>query len=92
MEKITVSKLLQRWPDRKAVWEDARAANPNLQLIGVHRWFPRESVPPGYWMALIAGAKRRNIYLTLEELAQAHAHINEQDGHEFVGFQGQVAQ
>lgn len=78
MRQNDVVSLLKRWPNRKSVFDDVRKANPDLQMIAVHRWFSRASVPSGYWMALIEGAKRRNIYLTTDELAQAHALHNEQ--------------
>lgn len=63
--------ILELWPDRVAVWEDARAADEALALIAVHRWFQRRSVPARYWGALLAGARRRGLPVTAEDIVMA---------------------
>ena len=68
-----VVRILGMWPDRQAVYADAVAADPGLNMVAVHRWFQRGSVPAKYWSALIAGAKRRNISLTAEDVVLAHS-------------------
>lgn len=68
-----VVKILSMWPDRQAVYTDAVAADPSLNMVAVHRWFQRASVPPKYWSALIAGARRRNIDLTADDVVLAHS-------------------
>jgi hypothetical protein len=69
------------------VLADARAANPDIEIVAVHRWFTRHSVPSGYWAALISGAKARKIKLSEGELSFAHAINNEQVGHGVNDFQ-----
>lgn len=66
--------ILKRWPGRRSIWEDARAANPDLDFVAVHRWFQRDRIPADYWSALLVGAREREIGLTAEELAEAHAY------------------
>jgi len=68
-----VTQLLGLWPDRKAVHEDARAADPDLDLIAVHRWHSRQSVPAKYWQALIDGGKARGLKVSAERFVNAHA-------------------
>lgn len=77
MTHQTVKQLLSKWPNRKAVFEDAAKANPDLQMIAVHRWFKRNSIPVGYWSALLDGAKDRKINIKEGELAKAHSIENE---------------
>jgi hypothetical protein len=71
----TVTTILEQWPSRQAVLEDARAARPDLDLFAVHRWHQRGSIPSRYWAALIAGAKRRGVKIGINDLAEAHAAI-----------------
>lgn len=73
MRHHPVVEVLGRWEDRRAILADARAEDPSLDLIAVHRWVQRRSVPPRYWQALIAGASRRGLGVTAEDLARAHA-------------------
>lgn len=68
-----VVKILSMWPDRQAVYADAVAADPSLNMVAVHRWFQRGSVPAKYWSALIAGAKRREIDLSADDVVLAHS-------------------
>jgi hypothetical protein len=70
-----VISLLSRWPSRQAVCEDARAADPNLDPVAVHRWFQRRSVPSRYWAALMDGAARRAIALSADEIVRAHSDV-----------------
>lgn len=65
--------ILALWPDRRSIWDDARAANPKLEFVAVHRWFQRGRIPADYWSALLTGARKREIILTADELANAHA-------------------
>ena len=71
--KITTSDILHRWPTRRAVHEDALAADPSLEMVAVHRWFQRGSLPPKFDAALLAGAFRRGIGLHAQEFANARA-------------------
>lgn len=68
-----VAGILSQWPSRRAVLEDARAADPDLEMVAVHRWFQRGSVPARHWSALMAGAKRRKLGVSIHDLAFAHA-------------------
>lgn len=72
MDLHDVPSLLGKWPDRRAVWEDACALEPKLELVAVHRWFQRGSVPPRFWAVLLAGAARRGICLSADEIVRAH--------------------
>lgn len=69
----TVTDILQRWPDRASVHEDALAADPQLDMIAVHRWFQRGAVPGKYWGALLRGATGRGVPLSAEEIIAAHS-------------------
>ena len=71
--KITISDILNRWPSRRAVHEDALSADPSLEMIAVHRWFQRGSLPPRFDAALLEGAGRRGIGLHPQEFAKARA-------------------
>jgi hypothetical protein len=68
-----VTAILEKWPSRRAVLEDARAADPNLDIVAVHRWFQRGSVPPRHWVALMAGAAARGLPVSVHDMASAHA-------------------
>lgn len=72
-----VTFILEKWPSRRAVLEDARSADPDLDMVAVHRWFQRGSVPSRHWTALMAGAKRRKIGVSLADMAAAHAEAAE---------------
>ena len=91
MKNHPVNLLLEKWPSRRDVLDDARAANPDLEMIAVHRWFKRHSVPSGYWDALINGAKSRKLRLKEGDFTKAHAITNEQDGHSGLAIQGGVS-
>jgi hypothetical protein len=73
MTENTVTSILSEWPDRAAVHADARAADADLDLVAVHRWFQRGVVPVKYWSALIEGARRRGIGLDADRLLAAHS-------------------
>ena len=73
-----VSDLLGLWPTRRDILEDVQACEADLQLVAVHRWHMRKSVPPKYWGALIAGAKRRGFALSADDLVLAHAPENQE--------------
>lgn len=73
MSTHPVVAILFRWPSRKDVHADVRKDFPDLDMVAVHRWFSRCSVPVRYWNALSAGARRRKIDLSLEELVEAHS-------------------
>lgn len=73
MAQHPVVQILKKWDTRKDVLEDVRRVDPDIEMIAVHRWFQRNSIPASRWPALIRGAKRRKIKLTLDELAEAHA-------------------
>lgn len=73
MNTKPVTTILGKWPSRRAVLEDARSSDPSLEMIAVHRWFQRGSVPARHWTALMAGAKRRKLGVSMQDLALAHA-------------------
>lgn len=69
----SVSEILSDWPSRSEVLKDAQEENADLDLVAVHRWAKRESIPSRYWWALAVGAKARGLGVTTEMLARAHA-------------------
>lgn len=73
MQDTPVTSIIDAWPSRQAVLEDARAARPDLDLFAVHRWYQRSSIPSRYWAALVAGAQRRGIDVSVNDLLAAHA-------------------
>jgi hypothetical protein len=73
MQEHPVTQILNLWPTRQAVLEDVRAASPEIDMVAVHRWFQRGSVPARYWRALLEGAAKRGIAATADDLAAAHA-------------------
>jgi hypothetical protein len=73
MTKNAVTLILSEWPERAAVHSDACAADAELDLVAVHRWFQRGAVPVKYWSALIEGARRRGIGLDADRLLAAHS-------------------
>lgn len=84
MEKqLTIRNILLRWPSRQALADDA-----GVDLFAVHRWFQRGSVNARHDAALMRGAKRRKIKVSLEDLSKARSVHSEQRGHGRVKFQG----
>lgn len=77
MDTHPVITLLSRWPDRRSVHTDAATYNPELDIVAVHRWFARQSVPSQYWLGLIEGAKRRGIPASADDFAIAHSPYQE---------------
>lgn len=80
-DKHPLIEILDRWNSRRAIYEDARAADPNLDMVAVHRWFQRKSVPSKYDAALLNGADRRGFGLHPMELVRARAVHADQSGH-----------
>lgn len=76
-----ITEILSRWPSRRDVYEDAKAANPDLDMVAVHRWFKRGSLPSKYDAALIQGADRRGFGLHAMELVRARSGVSDQTGH-----------
>lgn len=72
MDKHPVALLLDRWPSRRDVHSDATAADESLDMVAVHRWFQRCSVPAKYWQALLAGSRRRGLGITSDDFVAAH--------------------
>lgn len=64
--------ILSLWPDRRAILCDARAVDASLDLVAVHRWFQRGSVPSRFWAGLIEGAERRGIDVKADDFTRAH--------------------
>ena len=77
MSDHPVIAILQKWPDRRSVWEDARAADDALAVVAVHRWFQRGSVPAKFWQALLDGAARRGVRVTADDVVRAHGGLKD---------------
>lgn len=67
-----VKTLLEKCGSRQEILSDARAIDPALDLVAVHRWHQRDSVPSKYWLAIVQGAKARRQRVTLDDFAKAH--------------------
>jgi hypothetical protein len=65
--------LLNIWPSRRDVFDDARAVYPDLDMVAVHRWFQRGRIDARYWQALIDGAAKRGVKVSAADFAAAHA-------------------
>jgi hypothetical protein len=87
MQKSRVIKILSLWPDRRSVHADAMKARADLQFVAVHRWWSSGNIPVKYWNALLEGARARQIKLTAQDLADAHAACDH-DGHNGDSAQG----
>jgi hypothetical protein len=72
LDQDPVIRILSRWPSRAAVFEDIKAFTPDLDMVAVHRWWQRKTIPPRHWPALVAGAERRGVRLTGEDILRAH--------------------
>jgi len=75
--------LLDKWPSRKAIADDA-----GVDLYAVHRWYQRKHIPPKHDACLVASAARRGFSLSWQELIEARAQANNQDGHNIGASQG----
>jgi hypothetical protein len=73
MQEKPATKILNLWPSRQAVYQDALAADPTLDMVAVHRWHQRGSIPPRFWRALLDGAAKRNVAVTADDFVAAHA-------------------
>jgi hypothetical protein len=87
MKNSRVIKILSLWPDLRAVHTDVLRARADLQYVSVYRWGRRGSIPSEYWNALLEGARARQIKLTAQDLADAHAACDH-DGHNGDSAQG----
>lgn len=67
-----VCEILSLWPTRRAVLDDARELEPTLDIVVVHRWFQRGSVPSKFWGVLIEGAARRSLRVHAHDFVKAH--------------------
>ena len=67
-----VKTLLEKCGSRQEVLADARAVDADLDLVAVHRWHQRGSVPPKYWLALVDGARKRRAKVRVDDFAHAH--------------------
>ena len=87
--------ILNLWPSRRAVLDDVNASLPEsrkLDMVAIHRWFQRKSIPSEYDASLIDGASNRNIALNWRELMEARAAHTDQHGHDRPLIQGEAAQ
>lgn len=75
--------ILHKWPSRQALAEDL-----GLDVIVVHRWHQRTSIPAKYDTRLLDAASRRNIPLLWRELMDARAASSDQHGHGLETMQG----
>lgn len=73
MAQHPVTELLTKWPTRAAILEDARRVEVDLDMVAVHRWFQRCSVPSRYWRALIDGAAARGLAVSADAFVTAHS-------------------
>lgn len=67
--------ILTRWPTRQAIADDT-----GRNIVTVHSWFRRRSIPSEMDVVLVEGAARRGFVVTFEELARARAPEHQVDG------------
>ncbi|WP_198135701.1 hypothetical protein [Sagittula stellata] len=72
MRDLSPINILSRWPDRASIHADVLTVDQKIQMVAVHRWFSRNSIPSKFWLALVEGAAKRGFKVTPEELAGAH--------------------
>ena len=60
--------VIGRWPSREDL-----AADLNETPASIRMWFHRNRISAKFDVRLVAAAKKRNIFLTYEELAHARA-------------------
>lgn len=65
MSTATVTEILNQWPDREAV-----AADAGVEPIAVYRWEKRGRIPGKHYLALLRGAKRRELNVTADDLVR----------------------
>jgi hypothetical protein len=74
MQNNSVTEILLKWPDRRAILEDAQVSTPTLDMVAVHRWFKRESIPIAHWDALTEGAAKRGFTINTGDFMVAHGY------------------
>lgn len=82
--KHPVQEIIERWPSRRALCDDINAGLPEgrrIDLVAVHRWHQRKSIPGQYDGLILASASMREIPLEWRELMDARSVHNDQDGH-----------
>lgn len=67
-DRNPVAAILSQWPARQSIADDL-----GIELIVVHRWVQRGSIPPKYWLGLLQSAARREIPVTADDLVIAHS-------------------
>jgi len=88
MSEHPIQKIIERWPNRQALADDA-----GVDLFAVHRWYQRKSIPARYDMTILDAASRRNIALNWRELMEARTAHTDRSGHVVAPIQDQgVAQ
>ena len=75
--------ILHKWPSRQTLADDL-----GLDVIVVHRWHQRASIPAKYDTRLLDAASRRNIPLLWRELMEARSAPHDQHGHGLETMQG----
>lgn len=76
MSMHPIQQIIKRWATRQEMAVDA-----GVDLFAVHRWFQRRNIPGKYDARLIAGASRRGIALTAQDLVDARSSHTDQAGH-----------
>ena len=68
MHDSSVQRLIDLWPSLATFAEDA-----GINTNSAKQMRRRSSIPSDYWVKIVAGAARRDIEVTYEALALAHA-------------------
>lgn len=63
-----IRNIILLWPSRRVLAEDM-----GVDVVVVHRWWQRRSIPAGFDAKLIDAARRRELPLSFERLALARA-------------------
>ena len=76
MTKNLAQKIIERWPSRAAL-----AADVGRQVVVVHRWYQRGSIPARYFATMLAAAEERGIPVTWRDLLETHRPRDDQYVH-----------
>lgn len=62
---LSHSAVIGLWPSL-----DVFAGDLGMQYLAVHKWQTRDSIPPRYWVRLVAAAHERDLPVTFKSLAE----------------------
>lgn len=82
-QKHPAQLIIERWPNRRTLCDDINQRVPEsrkIELVAVHRWHQRKSIPGEYDAVILDAASDRNIPLNWRELIDARSVLSDQNG------------